>query len=335
MKAFQYVTAGSPEEAASLIGPNGRYLAGGIDLLGEMKDYIVSPDILVSLNQAKQLGSWLNLGTSILSININPNQKQPDHYLIGALVTVADIAASDALIKFLPGLAEAAAEVGSPQIRNVASLAGNLLQHSRCWYYRQPDIVCLKRGGDMCHAQHGENKYHSLFTGNPCISPIVSNLSVILAALDATANVLRAGKAQPMTMAELYHEAWVNPTAHNSLDPQDFLTSVQVPLKRTRSAYRQVSEKREFDWALVSCAAAGNVTGGNLTDARVVLGAVAPVPYMVEEANKFLEGKPLTDDTASKAADIILRDAKPLEHNGYKVPLAHALIRRTLLALNP
>ena len=187
----------------------------------------------------------------------------------------------------------------------------------------------------MCHSHDGENKYHSLFTGNPCISPVVSNLAIILTALDATAHVNRGGKDQAMKMAELYHEAWVNPTAHSSLDPQDFLTQVNVPFSRTRSAYRQVSEKAEFDWALVNCAAAGNVTGGIITNARVVLGAVAPVPYMVAEANKFLEGKPLTDETASKAADLILREAKPLEHNGYKIPLAHALIRRTLLALNP
>jgi xanthine dehydrogenase YagS FAD-binding subunit len=187
----------------------------------------------------------------------------------------------------------------------------------------------------MCHAQNGENKYHSLFSGCSCVSPVVSNLSVILTALDAKVVVAAAGKLQTMSMAELYHEAWKNPAAHNSLEPQDFLLDVSVPLKRTRSAYRQVSEKNEFDWALVSCAAAGNVSGGRITDARVALGAIAPVPYMVEEAHHFLEGKPLTDENASRAADIILKDAKPLAQNGYKVPLAHALIRRTLLALNP
>jgi xanthine dehydrogenase YagS FAD-binding subunit len=111
--------------------------------------------------------------------------------------------------------------------------------------------------------------------------------------------------------------------------------SVSVPTTRARSAYRQVSEKREFDWALVSCAAAGNVANGKITDARVALGAVAPVPYVVEEANEYLEGRLLNDETVSKTADIILRNAKPLAHNGYKVPLAHTLIRRTLLALNP
>ena len=125
------------------------------------------------------------------------------------------------------------------------------------------------------------------------------------------------------------------PKAHHLRNPTDFLIGVSVPSQRKRSAYRQVSEKSEFDWALVSCAAAGNVTNGAITDARVVLGAVAPVPYMVEAANDYLEGKPLTDVYASHAADLILADAKPLAQNGYKVPLAHALIRRTLLALNP
>lgn len=316
MNAFQYASAHTPDEAISLAGQNGLYLGGGIDLLNLMKDYIQTPDTLVDVKK----------------VSITAPEGAGHH--LPATITVAEIAASADLKKAFPGLSEAAGEVGSPQIRNVATLAGNLLQHSRCWYYRQPDIVCLKRGGDMCHAQEGENKYHSLFTGCSCVSPVVSNLSVILTALDATVNVKRSGKTQTMTMAELYHEAWINPAAHHSLDPHDFLLGATVPAKRARSAYRQQSEKREFDWALVSCAAAGNVTGGVITDARVALGAVAPVPYVVDEANQFLEGKPLTDDTASKAADIILKDAKPLEHNGYKVPLAHVLIRRTLLALN-
>ena len=329
MNPFQYVTAGSPDEAVSLIGPNGRYLGGGIDLLDEMKEYIVSPDVLVNVKPT------LSSVIGDIQTKSVPASSGPVSSRIAGELTIAEIVLDVALKMTLPGIVEAASEVGSPQIRNVATLAGNLLQHSRCWYYRQPDIVCLKRGGTTCYGQEGENKYLSLFSGCACISPVVSNLSVILTALDAKAEVKRDGKTQTLTMAELYHEAWINPAAHHSLNPQDFLLSVIVPDKRTRSAYRQVSEKSEFDWALVSCAAAGNVTEGTITDARVVLGALAPVPYMVEEANRFLEGKPLTDETAAQAADIILKDAKPLAQNGYKVPLAHALIRRTLLALNP
>lgn len=335
MNPFQYVTAGSPDEAVSLIGKNGRYLGGGIDLLDEMKEYIVSPDVLVNVKDMKPQGSMptphdINYG------EVDPISNNVKSYVLGATVTVAEIAAHEELKKALQGLTEAASEVGSPQIRNVASLAGNLLQHSRCLYYRQPDIVCLKRGGNTCYALNGENKYSSLFSGCECITPFTSNLGVTLTALEAVPIVMGQGKLLPLSsMSGLYSETWKNPTAHNSLKASDFLAAVTVPTKRTRSAYRQVSEKNEFDWALVSCAAAANVTNGTITDARVVLGAVAPVPYMVEAANQFLEGRPLTDETASHAADLILRHAKPLAQNGYKVPLAHALIRRTLLALNP
>src|SRR5665213_1781882 len=173
MNPFQYVTASSPDEAVSLIGKNGRYLGGGIDLLDEMKEYIVSPDVLVNVKA---------LSDASIQRTAKDETGTSSSYTLAANVTVAEIAAHEELKKALPGIVEAASEVGSPQIRNVSTLAGNLLQHSRCWYYRQPDIVCLKRGGSMCHAQEGENKYHSLFTGCSCVSPVVSNLSVALAA---------------------------------------------------------------------------------------------------------------------------------------------------------
>ena len=232
-----------------------------------------------------------------------------------------------------PGLHEAASEIASPQIRNVATVGGNLAQHSRCWYFRQRDMLCLKKGGDLCYAREGDNRYHSLFTGNDCISPVVSSLATTFAALDATAVVLRDGKETRLSMAELYQKAWTEPTAHNSLNPGDLILRVEIPTARSRSAYLQVSDKHTFDWALVSCAAAANVVDGKLSQPRVALGSISPVPHQVEAANDFLDGKTLDDDTVSQAADLILKDAKPLEHNAYKVPMAHALIRRTLLKL--
>jgi xanthine dehydrogenase YagS FAD-binding subunit len=180
MNPFQYVTASSPDEAASLIGKNGRYLGGGIDLLDEMKGYIVEPDVLVNVTEVVLPDSlqlvpvWRKITAPDLQLNLNStsnSQEPPEPVRIASFCTVSELAADERVKKLLPGVVEAANEIGSPQIRNVATLAGNLLQHSRCWYYRQPDIVCLKRGGDMCHAQNGENKYHSLFTGCSCISP--------------------------------------------------------------------------------------------------------------------------------------------------------------------
>jgi xanthine dehydrogenase YagS FAD-binding subunit len=229
-----------------------------------------------------------------------------------------------------PGLQQAAAEVGSIQIRNVATVGGNLAQHSRCWYYRHRDIHCLKKGGDTCYAHEGENKYHSLFSGNPCISPVVSNLAIALAALDAKVAVRRGKEDVSLTIPELYAKAWENPEAHHSLGPSDLILRVQIPDNGRRSAYKQISEKSSFDWALVSCAAAARVDGKKLSKVRVVLGAVAPVPYQVPAAHDFLEGKEMSDDVAARAAEIILKDASPYAHNGYKIPIAQALIRRTL-----
>ncbi len=318
MKPFAYATALTPASAPQLLGDDGRYLGGGIDLLGEMKEYIAEPQVLVNVKALPGLN------------RIEPGEKV---WSIGANVTVAELEDHEGLKFTFRGLQQAAAEVGSRQIRNVATVGGNLAQHSRCWYYRQRDLHCLKRGGDTCYAREGENKYHSLFTGTTCISPVVSNLAPALAALDATIIVQRGGKPQRMTIAELYAKAWDNPTVHNSLEPGDLVLKVELPVQGRRSAYLQVSEKAMFDWALVSCAAAGRIEGDRISQARVVLGAVANVPYQVQAANDLMEGKVLDDQLADQVADVILKKAQPHSDNGYKIPIARALIRRTLMQL--
>ncbi len=318
MKAFQYATALSTESAQQLAADDGAYLAGGNDLLGQLKEYLASPTTLVNIKSIPGLNG------------IEAGEK---HWTIGALVTVAQIENDPQIRQMFPVLQQAAAEVGSQQIRNVATVGGNLAQHSRCWYYRHRDTVCLKRGGDLCFARHAENRYHSLFTGNTCISPVVSNLATAFAALDAVAIVMRDGTETRWNMAELYQRAWENPTAQNSLNPGDLLLKVEIPTERRQGAFLQVSDKHAFDWALVSCAVAANVVQGKLSQPRVALGCVSPMPHQVAAANQFLEGKPLDEPTVARAADLVLKDAKPLEFNGYKVPMAHALIRRALLSL--
>ena len=318
MNSFQYATATSPGSARELIGRNGRYLAGGIDLLGEMKEYIAEPKVVVNVKALPGLAK-IEPGAQLWSIGTN--------------VTVSELEDHPEVKKVFPGLQQAAAEVGSRQIRNVATVGGNLAQHSRCWYYRHRDVFCLKKGGDTCYARHGENKYHSLFTGNTCISPVVSNLAIALAALDAAVIVQRGDSPSRMSIAEFYAKAWDNPTAHQSLEHGDLVLRVEIPAPERRSAYLQVSEKSMFDWALVSCAVAAKVENGKLSQARVVLGAVANVPYQVPAANQFLEGKSLDEETANKAADLVLENAHPLSENGYKIPIARALIRRALLQL--
>lgn len=319
MKAFQYATAHSTDSAREMAADNGAYLAGGNDLLGLLKDYLVpAPKTLVNIKSLP---------------NMDKIVQSEQKWVIGALVTIGEIERNAGLARAFPGLHDAAMEIASPQIRNVATVGGNLAQHSRCWYYRQRDVLCLKKGGDLCYARNSENRYHSLFTGNDCISPVVSSLATTFAALDATAIVLRKGEETLFSMADFYSKAFTDTAAHNSLEPGDLILRVRIPTVRTRSAYLQVSDKHAFDWALVSCAAAANVVDGKLSQPRVALGSISPVPHQVEAANQFLEGKPLDDATVSKAADMMLAGAKPLEHNAYKVPLAHALIRRTLMKL--
>jgi xanthine dehydrogenase YagS FAD-binding subunit len=318
MKPFEYATALSPDSARQLVANQGAYLAGGNDLLGLLKEYLVSADILVNIKSLPGL---------------NQIEHGNSSWTIGSLVTIAQIEDDPDISAVFPGLHAAAAEVASQQIRNVATVGGNLAQHSRCWYFRHRDTLCLKKNGDLCYARNGENRYHSLFTGNTCISPVVSSLAAMFAALDATAIVLREGRETRMSMADLYQRAWENPLAHNSLDRGDLILRVEIPTARPRSAYLQVSDKHSFDWALVSCAAAAQVVDGKLQSPRVALGSISPVPHQVEAANTFLDGKTLDDTTVAQAADMILQDARPLEHNAYKVPIAHALIRRTLLKL--
>ena len=316
MNAFSYVTARSPESAVELVRDDGRFLAGGMDLLGELKESLATPKTLVNVKQ-------LPGGTEL--------RRDGAKWLIGANVTLATVAAHAELKQALPGLAEAALEVGSPQIRNVGTVGGNLAQHSRCWYYRHRDVQCRKKGGKLCYARQGESKYHSLFTGCMCLSPLGSNLGVALSALNARVVVLRGRKTEVLDLTALYADAWRTPTAHHSLRNNDLILRIEVPVAAgARSAYLQVGEKSDFDWALVSCAAAARVDAGKLSGVRLVLGAVAPIPWQVDAANALLEGKALTRELAEKAADLLLRDARPIGDNAYKLPIARALVRRTL-----
>ncbi len=316
MKNFQYIKAASAERASKLAGENSRFYGGGVDLIGEMKDYLASPDQVIDVS---------DLDRQITD--------KDDHWLIGGAARLCEIERHEGLGQSLPGLVQATGEVGSPQIRNVATVGGNLAQHSRCWYYRHPDVKCLKNGGSRCYASEGINKFHSIFYEGSCISPVVSNLAIALSALDATVQVMHREQVRDIDMATLYAMADINPRAHNSLDPGDLIVSVKVPKTRRQSVYLQVSEKACFDWALVSCAAAANIESGVVRDLRLHLGVVSPIPYTDTDALSYLEGKQLTTDTANETAQRIMKKAVPFEHNGYKVPMAATLIRRTLMAL--
>jgi xanthine dehydrogenase YagS FAD-binding subunit len=318
MQPLAFVTAPSPESAADRAREGGRYFAGGLDLLGEIRRQ--------------------SAGQTLVDIKSIPGTRDivpgPERWTIGANVTVAELLAHPGLAGAFPALAEAAALIGSARIRGVATVGGNLAQHSRCAYYRSGGPSCRKRGGDVCFARVGENKHHALLTGGPCVSPFVSNLAVALAALDARVVVLRGRRRVRLAVGRLYTAAWRDAAAHNSLGPADLILRVEIPVvEGRRSAYLQIREESEFDWALVSCAAAARVSGRTIRGVRIVLGSIAPIPWQLEEANAVLEGRLVDDDAAAAAAAVLLRKAVPLSSTGYKIPIARALIRRALQQL--
>jgi xanthine dehydrogenase YagS FAD-binding subunit len=322
MKAFELARVTSVAEARALAAekPGSVLKAGGIDLLDHMKERLVEPPRVVDLRRIPGLDRI---------------SAEPDGSLrIGPLATLARVASHAGVGKTHRALAQACGEAASPQIRNVASIGGNVLQRPRCWYYRLESYRCLKKGGDVCYAIGGENRYHVIFGGGPSYAPHPSNAAVALVALDASFALEGASGARSVAAAEFFKAPSQDPERENDLRPDEVLTEIRVPpAAGVRSAYDAVRERAAFDWPLVSVAAALKLEGGVVREARLVLGAVAPIPWRSPRAEQALVGKPLNEETARAAGRAAIVGAAPLADNGYKVGLVQTLLRRTLLSL--
>jgi xanthine dehydrogenase YagS FAD-binding subunit len=275
MNRFELTRATSTAEARQLVSekPGSVVKAGGIDLLDHLKEHLVEPPRLVDIKRIPGLDQI---------------RAEPDGSLrIGATATLAKVAAHPAVRKTHPALARACGEAASPQIRNVATIGGNLLQRPRCWYYRLESYKCVKKGGDICYAVAGENRYHVLFGGGPAFPPHPSNSAVPLVAYGAS--FVLDGPKGPRTVpaAEFFVLPAKDPTRENVLQPGELLTEIRVPpATGWKSAYYEVRERAAFDWPLVAAAIALKLGGGVVRDARVVLGQVAPIPWRSASAEK-------------------------------------------------
>jgi xanthine dehydrogenase YagS FAD-binding subunit len=331
MKAFEYSNPTTVAEAVKLLATANktndpdeapRPLAGGQDLLTTMQEYITRPARVVNIKNIRGLD------------RIEGDARKG--LRIGALVTLAEIEENALVRRDFPGLAEAAHEVASPQIRNLGTIGGNLCQRPRCWYYRNENIICLKKGGTECYAapEDGENKYHAIFGGGPCHIVHPSDLSFMLTALGARLVVQGASGKREIEIEKFFtlpREG--NIRRENILKDDELITEIIVPPSAyaKRSTYLKFKERSSLDFAMASVAAAIEMDGGNrIKQARVVLGGVAPVPWRVPKAETFLVGKLPDENTLREAAKIALKGAQPLSKNGYKVPLAQALVRRAL-----
>jgi xanthine dehydrogenase YagS FAD-binding subunit len=330
MNPFTWIEVRTAAQAvAELAQPRGGLAAlkaGGLDLLDRMKEGLDQPARLINLRRLTDHGM-----AEVREL------ADPPRLHIGALVTLARLAEDPLVRRHAPALAQAAAGAATPQIRQVATLGGNLLQRPRCWYLRSAAHPCKKKGGKVCFAQEGENELHALFDNAGCAAVHPSSAATALVALDAGLEVLGAGGLRRMPIAELA----VSPgqpgfgfTRDHRLGPAEVLTGVQVPLTGARSVYRKIKQKQSFDWPLCEVAVSiqAGQAGQGLSAARIVLGAVAPVPWRATaaEAELLKSGRGADAAGIRRAAQAAVRGARPLQHNGYKVALCVTLVERAL-----
>lgn len=323
MRPFAFVEAASAQEAVNLLREGGgaaRAIAGGSDLLGELKEGTVAYERLVSLAGLPGLAAI---------------EEGEGEATIGAMVTVEALVAHRFRNRSYGILNEAAQGVATPEIRDVGTVGGNLCQRPRCWYYRSALFRCLKKGGADCPAVEGHNKYLAILGAHRCYIVHPSDLAPPLVALDASVEVLGPAGARWLPLRDFFVGPERDPLRENVLAADEIVSEVRAfaPPPGWRGTYAKARERTAGDFPMVSVAAGFALEDGAARGARIVLGAVAPVPWRAPAAEAVLEGQPVTPERAAQAAEVALAGAQPMSGNTYKLDVARALIVRTLLAV--
>jgi len=333
MKPFEYITAESFEAAAAFLSEAHRsrriprrddllVKAGGIDVLDRLKERLATPTRVLNLFKLHEPDASRRISESDGMIRIHP------------LTTLAELAASDLVKSRLPALADAAGHAATPQVRNVATIGGNLCQKPRCWYFRSHDFQCLKKGGSTCYAVEGDNRYHAIFGAGACHIVHPSNTAVPLLAYDARLKLVRHADGKPAERTAPLDDFFRVPTNpqddENVLGPDELIREIEIPVQASgcASGYVEVREKQSFDWPLVTCAANLN----DRKDPRIVVGAVAPIPWRLKNVEQLLAAEGAGDAVISKARGLAPEGASPMTHNSYKVQLVGVLVERAIRA---
>jgi xanthine dehydrogenase YagS FAD-binding subunit len=323
MKPFTHHNARSIDEAITLLTKykgKAKLNAGGTDLLGVLKEMSL-PEYPKAIINIKTING-LNY--------INEDKKG---LKMGALTKLSDLTKSPFLRDHYPALAEAARSVATPQVRNAATIGGNLCQDVRCWYYRYPchiggPIRCLRKGNGPCLAVAGDNRYHAILGGKKCFAVCPSDTAVALAALGAQIKIAGPEGERRVAVTDFY-----NPLG-NGLKGNEILTEIEVPgiTGPTKQRFLKFTLRNPIDFAIVSVASIITVEGGICTDARIALGAVAPGPVRARKAEEVIKGRPINEDIAVMAAHEAVAGARPLSMNAYKVEIAKTLVKRAILS---
>jgi len=323
MKPFKHHNAYSIEEALTLLRDyegRARLIAGGTDLIGILKGDILLdyPEALINIKTIPDLDGIKEDGKGLK---------------IGALTRLSHIVRSPVIEDKYGLLEEAARSVGTPEIRNMGTIGGNLCQDTRCWYYRYPNqmggrIVCYRKGEGPCYAIKGDNRYHAIMEGKGCFAVCPSDIAIALTALDAEFMIASTGGERVVPITDFYQ------TLGHVLKPDEILTKILVPKPpdNATQTFLKYRLRESVDFAIVSVASVISLEGGICRDASIALGAVAPVPIKAIEAEQIIKGKPLDAKTAEEAAEAAVADAKPLSMNAYKIEVTKILLQRAIIA---
>jgi xanthine dehydrogenase YagS FAD-binding subunit len=319
VKAFAYVNPTNEKDAVAALSPEFEKalpLAGGQDLLARMKDYITQPDRIVNVKQA-------------LESTVTPVS---GGLRIGAALKMVDLAEHVDVTRLYPAIVAAAMEVGTPQIRNQGTVGGNLNQRPRCWYFRNEEFVCLKKGGNRCFSISGENQFNAILGGGPSFIVHPSSLAVPMVAYGATFRLVGPNGERLVPAAEYFTLPTKNVRTENVLAPNELLTHVILPAPgNLKSGHYEVRYKTSHDWPIAFATVLLAMNGSTVQSARVVMGAVAPIPWRSPAAEQALAGKTITEETAAAAAEAALQGARPLSENAYKIQVAKTAVKRAIL----
>ena len=322
MKPFTYVVPKNLDEAkAAAAQPDTIVKGAGLDLVDRMKERLQTPTSIVNL---------LPLKDEMKGVAVEANGE----VRIGALTTLTELEEHEALRgAAFTGLVKSASTTGTPQVRHRATVAGNILQFTRCWYVRSEAFHCLHGGrGPTCLAMTGQNRYHAVMGWSDCVRVHPSNLAPPLLALGAEYTTVKGKETRRRKFAELFP---AEPRAENpehTLEEGEIVTAIHIPAQpaNVRTAYTESREKESFDWATTACAVRVVMAGQKITEADLVLGAVAPVPMPMPKVTRLLVGKEPSAKLFQRAAEMAFQGAAPLAHNAFKLPIGKAVVREAL-----
>ena len=322
MREFKIAEPRTVDELAALLAEareTTAMMAGGTDLLDLLKSGVATAPLVIDLQKVAGLSGMT---------------AEKDGLRIGPMTRIVELAEDPAVARDYPSLKEAALSLATPQLRNSGTVGGNLCQRPRCWYFRDPQVVCRKKGGFNCYAYQGRNKYHAIFGGGSCFIVYPSDLAPALISLGAQATVATPKGDKVVPLEAFYAGPEVDVTRENVLAKGQFLKSVWLPGPKAgqKAAYVKLKERGTWDFALASAAVAGVVAGGAFQEISVVMGGVAPVPWRLRKAEDVLRGQPVSEALLRQAADAALKDAAPLKENGYKTDLVFAVLKKAVRA---